>query len=78
MRRLIYERFDVSLGTGLGKVKGRMFRIGHLGECNDLSLVAALGGCEMAFKLAGVRLRESGILAALEHLGRTATRQDRA
>jgi len=78
VRQAAYRHFNLSLGAGLGKVKGRMFRIGHLGECNDLSLVAALGGCEMAFKLAGVRLRESGILAALEHLGRTATRQDRA
>ena len=77
VRQAAYRHFNLSLGAGLGKVKGRMFRIGHLGECNDLSLVAALGGCEMAFNLAGVRLRESGILAALEHLGRTATRQDR-
>ena len=44
VRKLIYERFDLSLGTGLGKVKGRMFRIGHLGDCNDLTLMAALGG----------------------------------
>ncbi len=77
VRQAAYRHFNLSLGAGLGKVKGRMFRIGHLGECNDLSLVAALGGCEMAFQLAGVRLRESGILAALEHLARTATRQDR-
>ena len=39
VRRLIYERFDLSLGTGLGKVKGRMFRIGHLGDSNDLTLL---------------------------------------
>ena len=37
VRKLIYERFDLSLGTGLGKLKGRMFRIGHLGDCNDLT-----------------------------------------
>jgi alanine-glyoxylate transaminase/serine-glyoxylate transaminase/serine-pyruvate transaminase len=42
VRKLIHERFDCSLGTGLGKVKGRMFRIGHLGDCNDLTLMAAL------------------------------------
>ena len=41
---MIHERFDCSLGTGLGKVKGRMFRIGHLGDCNDLTLMAALAG----------------------------------
>jgi alanine-glyoxylate transaminase/serine-glyoxylate transaminase/serine-pyruvate transaminase len=42
VRRVIYERFDTSLGTGLGKVKGKMFRIGHLGECNDVSLMGTL------------------------------------
>ena len=52
----IYERFDCSLGTGLGKVKGKMFRIGHLGDCNDLTLMATLAGCEMGLKLAGVKL----------------------
>jgi alanine-glyoxylate transaminase/serine-glyoxylate transaminase/serine-pyruvate transaminase len=56
VRKIIYERFDCSLGTGLGKVKGRMFRIGHLGDCNDLTLMAALSGCEMGLKLAGVKL----------------------
>jgi alanine-glyoxylate transaminase/serine-glyoxylate transaminase/serine-pyruvate transaminase len=68
VRSLIYERFNLSLGTGLGKIKGRMFRIGHLGECNDLTLIATLGGCEMGLKLAGVRLRASGVAAAMELL----------
>ena len=67
VRKLIYERFDCSLGTGLGKVKGRMFRIGHLGDCNDLTLIAALGGCEMGLKLSGVKLAASGVAAAMEH-----------
>ncbi len=67
LRRLIYERFDLSLGTGLGKVKGRMFRIGHLGDSNDLTLLAALAGCEMGFQLAGVKIARSGVLAAMEH-----------
>jgi alanine-glyoxylate transaminase/serine-glyoxylate transaminase/serine-pyruvate transaminase len=67
VRRLIYERFDLSLGTGLGKVKGRMFRIGHLGDSNDLTLLGALAGCEMGLKLAGVRLAASGVQAAMEH-----------
>ncbi len=67
VRKIIYERFDCSLGTGLGKVKGRMFRIGHLGDCNDLTLMAALSGCEMGLKLAGVRLAGSGVLAAMDH-----------
>ena len=66
VRKLIYERFDLSLGTGLGKVKGRMFRIGHLGDCNDLTLMAALSGCEMGLKLSGVKLAGSGVQAAME------------
>jgi alanine-glyoxylate transaminase/serine-glyoxylate transaminase/serine-pyruvate transaminase len=67
VRKLIYERFDLSLGTGLGKVKGRMFRIGHLGDCNDLTLMAALSGCEMGLKLSGVKLAGSGVVAAMEY-----------
>jgi alanine-glyoxylate transaminase/serine-glyoxylate transaminase/serine-pyruvate transaminase len=66
VRRLIYERFDLSLGTGLGKVRGRMFRIGHLGDCNDLTLMAALAGAEMGLKLGGVALSGSGVQAAME------------
>jgi alanine-glyoxylate transaminase/serine-glyoxylate transaminase/serine-pyruvate transaminase len=67
VRKIIYERFDCSLGTGLGKVKGKMFRIGHLGDTNDLTLVAALAGCEMGLKLAGVKLAGSGVQAAMDH-----------
>ncbi|MFO1325802.1 MAG: aminotransferase class V-fold PLP-dependent enzyme [Rubrivivax sp.] len=67
LRALIHQRFDLSLGTGLGKVKGRMFRIGHLGDCNDLTLLATLAGCEMGFQLAGVKLAGSGIHAAMAH-----------
>ena len=66
VRKVIYERFDCSLGTGLGKVKGRMFRIGHLGDCNDLTLMAALSGCEMGLKLSGVKLAGSGVAAAMD------------
>jgi alanine-glyoxylate transaminase/serine-glyoxylate transaminase/serine-pyruvate transaminase len=68
VRKLIYEHFDMSLGTGLGKAKGRMFRIGHLGECNDLTLMATLSGCEMGLKLAGVSLKASGVTAAMDYL----------
>ena len=67
LRRLIHERFDLSLGTGLGKLKGRMFRIGHLGDSNDLTLLATVAGCEMGLKLAGVKLAGSGVQAAMEH-----------
>ena len=66
VRKLIYERYDCSLGTGLGKVKGRMFRIGHLGDCNDLTLIAAIAGCEMGLKAAGVALQGSGVQAAMD------------
>jgi alanine-glyoxylate transaminase / serine-glyoxylate transaminase / serine-pyruvate transaminase len=66
VRRTIHERFDLSLGTGLGKVRGRMFRIGHLGDCNDLTLMAALAGCEMGLKLSGATLAGSGVQAAMD------------
>jgi alanine-glyoxylate transaminase/serine-glyoxylate transaminase/serine-pyruvate transaminase len=66
LRKLIHERFDLSLGTGLGKLKGRMFRIGHLGDCNDLTLMAALAGVEMGLKLAGIAIAGSGVQAAMD------------
>ncbi|MGA2552531.1 MAG: aminotransferase class V-fold PLP-dependent enzyme [Burkholderiaceae bacterium] len=67
VRRLIYERFDMSLGTGLGKLKARMFRIGHLGDTNDLTLLAALAGCEMGLGLCDVKLVKSGVAAAMDY-----------
>ena len=67
LRKLIHTRFDLSLGTGLGKLKGRMFRIGHLGDSNDLTLVATVAGCEMGLKLAGVKLAGSGVHALMDH-----------
>src|SRR5690606_24050361 len=67
IRRVIYERFDMSLGTGLGKIQGRMFRIGHLGDCNDLTLMGTLSGVEMGLKLSGVKLAGSGVQAAMDH-----------
>jgi alanine-glyoxylate transaminase / serine-glyoxylate transaminase / serine-pyruvate transaminase len=70
VRSLIYERFDMSLGTGLGKIKGRMFRIGHLGDSNDLTLLGTLAGVEMGLKLAGVKLAGSGVAAAMEHFAK--------
>jgi alanine-glyoxylate transaminase / serine-glyoxylate transaminase / serine-pyruvate transaminase len=69
LRKLIYERFDLSLGTGLGKVKGRMFRIGHLGDSNDLTLIGTLAGCEIGMKLAGIKLAGSGVQAAMTAFG---------
>jgi alanine-glyoxylate transaminase/serine-glyoxylate transaminase/serine-pyruvate transaminase len=67
LRKLILQRFDMSLGTGLGLLKGRMFRIGHLGNSNDLTILAALAGCEMGLKLVGANLSGSGVQTAMEY-----------
>ena len=72
VRKEIYERFNMSLGTGLGKMKGRMFRIGHLGDCNELMLLATLAGCEMGLQIAGVPLASSGLPAAMAFLAKQA------
>lgn len=69
-RKLALDRFDLSLGAGLGKLKGRTFRIGHLGNSNDLTLLATLAGCEMGLKLTGVNLAGSGVEAAMEAFAR--------
>ncbi len=68
LRKLILERFDMSLGTGLGKLKGKIFRIGHLGDFNDLMLAGTLAGVEMGLALAGVPFRKGGVAAALDRL----------
>ncbi len=69
LRRLILDRFNLSLGNGLGKLQGRVFRIGHLGWFNDLMLAGTLSGIEMGLKASGFNLRSSGISAALDFLG---------
>ena len=77
LRRLILERFDLSLGTGLGPLQGRLFRIGHLGSINDLMLMGALSGVEMGLSLCGLPHRRGGIAAALDLLAATSgTRGD--
>jgi alanine-glyoxylate transaminase/serine-glyoxylate transaminase/serine-pyruvate transaminase len=73
VRRLIHERFDMSLGTGLGKIKGRVFRIGHLGDSNDLTLIGAMAGCEMGLKLSGVKLAGSGVQATMDYFANHAS-----
>ena len=70
-RALVLERFNMSLGAGLGKVAGKVFRIGHLGDFNDLMLAGALAGVEMGLHLAGVPHRKGGICAALDYLAET-------
>jgi alanine-glyoxylate transaminase/serine-glyoxylate transaminase/serine-pyruvate transaminase len=68
VREVILERFDMSLGTGLGKLKGRVFRIGHLGDFNDLMLAGTLSGVEMGLAAAGVPFTSGGVTAALGYL----------
>jgi alanine-glyoxylate transaminase/serine-glyoxylate transaminase/serine-pyruvate transaminase len=70
LRKIILERFDMSLGTGLGKLKGKIFRIGHLGDFNDLMLAGTLGGVEMGLHIAGVPFTRGGVSAALDFLSR--------
>jgi alanine-glyoxylate transaminase/serine-glyoxylate transaminase/serine-pyruvate transaminase len=67
-RQIVLERFDMSLGTGLGKLKGKIFRIGHLGDFNDLMLAGTLSGVEMGLALAKVPHRTGGVMAALSYL----------
>ena len=66
LRKIILERFDMSLGSGLGKLKGEVFRIGHLGDINELTVAGTLCGVEMGLELAGVPYRAGGVRAALE------------
>lgn len=68
LRAVILERFDMSLGTGLGKLKGKVFRIGHLGHFNDLMLAGTLCGVEMGFHAAGTPHELGGVLAAMRYL----------
>jgi alanine-glyoxylate transaminase/serine-glyoxylate transaminase/serine-pyruvate transaminase len=67
-RKIVLEAFDMSLGTGLAKLQGKVFRIGHLGDFNDLTLMGTLAGCEMGLELAGVPHRKGGVLAAMDYL----------
>ena len=64
----ILKKFDMCLGIGLGKVKGKIFRIGHLGHFNDLMLAGTLSGIEMGLSLAGIPFSKAGAAAALEYL----------
>jgi alanine-glyoxylate transaminase/serine-glyoxylate transaminase/serine-pyruvate transaminase len=73
VRKVTLERFDMSLGAGLGKLKGKIFRIGHLGHFNDLMLGGTLCGVEMGLALAGVPIRKGGVQAALDYLATPTT-----
>jgi alanine-glyoxylate transaminase / serine-glyoxylate transaminase / serine-pyruvate transaminase len=68
VRKVILEAFDMSLGTGLGRLAGKVFRIGHLGDFNDLTLMGTLAGVEMGLELAGVPVKKEGVQAAMAYL----------
>ncbi len=67
-RKAVLEHFNMSLGQGLGKVAGKVFRIGHLGDFNDLMLMGTLAGVEMGLELAGVPHQQGGVAAAMDYL----------
>ena len=68
LRKIIYDNYNMSLGTGLNKVKGKVFRIGHMGDLNDLTLAGTLSGVEMGLKKSGIPFKTGGIMAALDFL----------
>ncbi len=72
VRQLILDRYNMSLGAGLGRLAGRVFRIGHLGDLGDLSLAGVLCGVEMGLARAGVQIARGGVGAALDYLGSAA------
>ncbi len=77
-RKVVLDNFNMSLGTGLNKVAGKVFRIGHLGDTNELTIMGALTGVEMGFVLAGVPHKKGGVAAAMDYLAQTATAQKAA
>ena len=78
VRKVILEAFDLSLGTGLTKLGGKMFRIGHLGDFNDLMLMGTLAGVEMGLGLAGVPVKKEGVQAAMAYLAESHAQPKRA
>lgn len=68
LRKTILDRYDMSLGSGLGKIAGKVFRIGHLGDFNDLMLMGTLAGVEMGLALAGVPHNPGGVMQAMAYL----------
>jgi alanine-glyoxylate transaminase/serine-glyoxylate transaminase/serine-pyruvate transaminase len=69
-RKLVRERFDVSLAMGLNKLLGKVFRIGHLGDTNDVTIIGALAAIEMALEVTRVPHNEGGVTAAMRFLRR--------
>ena len=68
LRKEVLQHLNMSLGTGLGKLKGQVFRIGHLGDFNDLMLCGTLAGVEMGLARAGISYGKGGVQAAVDHL----------
>ena len=71
-RKLVLDTFNMSLGTGLNKIAGKVFRIGHLGDTNELTVMGALTGVEMSLEIAGVPHKKGGVAAAMSYLAETA------
>ncbi len=71
LRNIILQRFNMSLGTGLGKLKGKIFRIGHIGDLNELMLAGTLSGVEMGLSLSDIPYNKGGVNAALNYLAVT-------
>ena len=72
LRKIVLDNFDMSLGQGLSKIAGKVFRIGHLGDTNDLTILGALSGVEMGLQLAGVPYTKGGVQAAMDYLAQAA------
>jgi alanine-glyoxylate transaminase/serine-glyoxylate transaminase/serine-pyruvate transaminase len=71
-RKVVLDNFDMSLGAGLSKVTGKIFRIGHLGDTNDLTIMGALSGVEMALDVANIPHKKGGAQAAIDYLAKAA------
>jgi alanine-glyoxylate transaminase/serine-glyoxylate transaminase/serine-pyruvate transaminase len=78
LRKVVLDRFNMSLGSGLGKIANKVFRIGHLGDFNDLTLLGTLCGVEMGLHAAGVPHRKGGVDAAMDYLSGAAQAQPQA
>lgn len=74
LRKVILENFNMSLGNGLGKVADKVFRIGHLGDLNDLTLIGALAGVEMGLELSGIHHEKGGVAQAMSYLSAVAAK----
>ena len=73
-RKIVLDTFDMSLGAGLNKIADKIFRIGHLGDTNDLTILGALAGVEMGFEVAGISYKKGGVQAAMDVIASHRTR----